>query len=57
MLRETHETHVLSLHCSTQQLDIYPTYVVIDNLDNPDDLKTVRPQPQPEPQPQPQPQP
>ena len=42
VLRETHETHVLSLHCSTQQLDIYPTYVVIDNLDNPDDLKTVR---------------
>jgi hypothetical protein len=57
VLRETHETHVLSLHCSTQQLDIYPTYVVIDNLDNPDDLKTVRPGPEPEPQPQPEPQP
>ena len=42
VLRETHETHMLNLHCSTQQLDIYPTYVVIDNLDNPDDLKTVR---------------
>ena len=41
-LHEPHETHMVMLHCSTQRLEIYSTYVVVDNLDNPDDLKTVR---------------
>eukprot|EP00965_Chrysotila_dentata_P123932 4096479-Pleurochrysis_carterae.AAC.3 len=40
-LQEQHETQVVTLHCATDKLEIYPTYVVVENLDNTDDLKTV----------------
>ncbi|KAL1530705.1 hypothetical protein AB1Y20_001604 [Prymnesium parvum] len=40
-LQQSHETHVVTLYCSTQNIDLYSTYVVVENVDNPDDLKTV----------------
>ena len=40
-LSDRHETHMITLDCSTQRLDIYSTYVVVENVDNPHDLKTI----------------
>jgi hypothetical protein len=41
ILPSRHETHMITLDCSTQQLDIHSTYVVIENVDDPRDVKTV----------------
>ena len=32
---------MITLDCSTQRLDIYSAYVLIENVDDPHDLKTV----------------
>ena len=32
---------MVKLYYSTQRLDIYSTYVVVENVDNPHDLKTI----------------
>ena len=40
-LQQLHETQAVTLYCSTQRLDLYSTYVVVENVDNPDDLKTL----------------
>ena len=37
-----HETHMVTLSCSTQHMEIYQAYIVVENIDNPDDLKTIR---------------
>ena len=40
-LTQQHETQVVTLFCSTEYLEIYPTYVMLENLDDPNDMKTV----------------
>ena len=40
-LTARHETQMITLDCSTQRLDIYSAYVLIENVDDPHDLKTV----------------